>query len=204
MIKNKVLLIQKENSPLEALVEQSLTKNLGAAVSRAQLPHLPEQDTGESLVIWDTSGFSDDEVRIITPELADRGSMVLVACSQVDDLTCSIVEDANRAENAGKRAPQVVGLVPAPGDASQLAALIQPPLEYAARIKALEAEVERLTEEVENRRIIERAKYSLMFARGLGEDQAYHSMRQYCRSHNMRMVDVAKRILKAYSLFDGS
>ena len=204
MAQNKVLLIQKNDSPLGGLVDQSLTRNLGTSVSRIQLPPLPDPDCSESLVVWDTSGFSDEEVRIITPELAKRGSMVLVACSEVDELSCRIIDQANLDENAGRPAPQVVGLVPAPQHPVQLAALIQPSLDYAARIKALEAEVERLSEELENRRLIERAKYSLMFAKGLSEDEAYHSMRQYCRGHNLRMIDVAKRILKAHSMFGGS
>lgn len=204
MIMNKVLLIQKEDSPLETLVDQALSRHLGSAVLRAQSAELPPIAEAESLVLWDLSGFSDDEAQIISPQLARRGSMVVMACDKVDEFACALVDQAAADESAGRPAPRVVGLVPAPAQPEQFASLIQPSLEHAARIMALEAEVRRLEEELDNRRIIERAKYSLMFARDLSEEQAYHSMRQYCRSRNLRMVEVAKRILETHSIFIGS
>jgi response regulator NasT len=62
-------------------------------------------------------------------------------------------------------------------------------------ITALEAEVAELTERLETRKAVERAKGELMNAYGMTEPQAFKWIQRTAMDHRMTMREVADRII---------
>jgi response regulator NasT len=67
---------------------------------------------------------------------------------------------------------------------------------------ALEAEVGRARRALEERKTIERAKGILQAALGLPEDDAFHRLQQIARERNLRLAEVAERIIDARSVLE--
>jgi response regulator NasT len=70
-------------------------------------------------------------------------------------------------------------------------------------LEALEAEVDRAQEALENRKLIERAKALLMTSLGLPEPEAFRRMQLAARRRNLRLVDVAGQVLEQRSVLEG-
>lgn len=49
--------------------------------------------------------------------------------------------------------------------------------------------------DLEERKLVERAKGQLMRTTGVGEDEAYRRMQRFARDHNLRLADLARKIL---------
>ena len=64
----------------------------------------------------------------------------------------------------------------------------------------LEAEVERAQQALEDRKIVERAKGLLMSALGLSEQDAFRRLQLTARERNLRLADVAARIVEQQAL----
>ena len=64
----------------------------------------------------------------------------------------------------------------------------------------LEAEVERVQQALEDRKIVERAKGLLMSALGLSEQDAFRRLQLTARERNLRLADVAARIVEQQAL----
>jgi response regulator NasT len=62
-------------------------------------------------------------------------------------------------------------------------------------ITALEAEVAELTDRLETRKAVERAKGALMNAYGMTEPQAFKWIQRTAMDHRMTMREVADRII---------
>ncbi|HEX6559090.1 MAG TPA: ANTAR domain-containing protein, partial [Longimicrobiales bacterium] len=69
-----------------------------------------------------------------------------------------------------------------------------------AEITELEREVANLSDRLETRKIVERAKGLLMESRGLSEREAYRFLQKTSQDKNTPMVDLAKKILLAAPL----
>jgi response regulator NasT len=69
-----------------------------------------------------------------------------------------------------------------------------------AEFQELEAEVERAQRALEDRKIVERAKGLLMSALDLSEQDAFRRLQLTARERNLRLVEVAERILDQQSL----
>ena len=69
-----------------------------------------------------------------------------------------------------------------------------------AEFRQLEADVERAQQALEDRKIVERAKGLLMSALGLSEQDAFKRLQLTARERNLRLVDVAARIVEQQSL----
>jgi response regulator NasT len=65
---------------------------------------------------------------------------------------------------------------------------------------ALEAEVGRAEQALEDRKVVERAKGLLMTALDLSEQDAFRRLQQTARERNLRLADVAARIVEQQSL----
>jgi AmiR/NasT family two-component response regulator len=107
--------------------------------------------------------------------------VILTAFSQRD-----LVE---RARSAGAMAYLVK-----PFQKSDLVPAIEMALSRFAEIAALEAEVAELTERLETRKAVERAKGALMKAYGMTEPQAFKWIQRTAMDHRMTMREVAERI----------
>jgi response regulator NasT len=69
-----------------------------------------------------------------------------------------------------------------------------------AEFRQLEADVERAQQALEDRKVVERAKGLLMSALDLSEPDAFKRLQQTARERNLRLADVAARIVEQQSL----
>jgi response regulator NasT len=70
--------------------------------------------------------------------------------------------------------------------------------------KALEAEVTKAQQALEDRKLIEQAKGILISATGIPEPEAFRRIQRAARDRNLRLADVARRIVEQKALLDGS
>jgi response regulator NasT len=108
--------------------------------------------------------------------------VILTAFSQRD-----LVE---RARAAGAMAYLVK-----PFQKSDLVPAIEIALSRFAEISVLETEVAGLTDRLETRKLVERAKGALMMKYGMTEPQAFKWIQRTAMDHRLTMRDVAERIL---------
>jgi two-component system, response regulator PdtaR len=69
-----------------------------------------------------------------------------------------------------------------------------------AEFLQLEADVERVQQALDDRKVVERAKGLLMSALDLSEQDAFKRLQQTARERNLRLADVAARIVEQQSL----
>lgn len=87
-----------------------------------------------------------------------------------------------------------------PIDTRALQAAIDLAAVRQAEFEQLEAEVERAQQALEDRKIVERAKGLLMSALDLSEQDAFRRLQLTARERNLRLADVAARIVEQQSL----
>ncbi|MBB5576075.1 ANTAR domain-containing response regulator [Rhizobium paranaense] len=66
----------------------------------------------------------------------------------------------------------------------------------------LNRELEETRGELENRKVIDRAKGLLMKSRGISEDEAYALMRRTAMNQNRKILDIAQSLVTAIGLLD--
>jgi response regulator NasT len=69
---------------------------------------------------------------------------------------------------------------------------------------ALEAEISEARRALADRKAVERAKGILQAALGIPEDEAFRRLQQMARERNLRLVDVAERIIDARSVLEAA
>jgi AmiR/NasT family two-component response regulator len=69
-----------------------------------------------------------------------------------------------------------------------------------AEFRQLEADVERVQQALDDRKVVERAKGLLMSALDLSEQDAFKRLQQTARERNLRLADVAARIVEQQTL----
>jgi AmiR/NasT family two-component response regulator len=87
-----------------------------------------------------------------------------------------------------------------PVDTRELQAAIDLAAARHAELEALEAEVDRAQQALEDRKLVERAKGLLMSALGLTERDAFRRLQLTARERNLRLADVAARIVEQQSV----
>jgi two-component system, response regulator PdtaR len=87
-----------------------------------------------------------------------------------------------------------------PVDTRELQAAIDLAAARHAELVALEAEVDRAQQALEDRKLVERAKGLLMAALGLTEQDAFRRLQLTARERNLRLVDVAARVVEHESV----
>jgi response regulator NasT len=70
--------------------------------------------------------------------------------------------------------------------------------------RALEAEVTKAQQALEDRKLIEQAKGILISATGIPEPEAFRRIQRAARDRNVRLVEVARQIVEQRSLLDGT
>jgi response regulator NasT len=96
----------------------------------------------------------------------------------------------------------IFGYLVKPVDANDLSAAIKVAMSRYKEFKRLESELKDTKLSLENRKYIERAKGILMDRKGLKEAEAMKELQQMSRNNNKKMIDLAKEIIKADSLFN--
>jgi AmiR/NasT family two-component response regulator len=89
-----------------------------------------------------------------------------------------------------------------PVDSRELQAAIELAAARHAEFQALEAEVDRAQQALEDRKLVERAKGLLMAALNLSEQDAFRRLQLTARERNLRLADVAGRIVEQQSVFE--
>jgi response regulator NasT len=89
-----------------------------------------------------------------------------------------------------------------PVDTRELQAAIELTATRHAELRELEAEVGRAQQALEDRKMVERAKGLLMTALGLSEQDAFRRLQLTARERNLRLADVAARIVEQRTLLE--
>jgi len=89
-----------------------------------------------------------------------------------------------------------------PVDSRELDAALQLAAARHEEFRALEAEVDRAQQALEDRKLVERAKGLLMSALHLSEQDAFRRLQLTARERNLRLADVAARIVEQQSLLE--
>jgi two-component system, response regulator PdtaR len=89
-----------------------------------------------------------------------------------------------------------------PVDSRELQAALELAAARHEEFRVLEAEVERAQQALEDRKLVERAKGLLMLALNLSEQDAFRRLQITARERNMRLADVAARIVEQQSLLE--
>ena len=89
-----------------------------------------------------------------------------------------------------------------PVDSRELQAAIELAAARHAEFQALEAEVDRTQQALEDRKLVERAKGLLMSALNLSEPDAFRRLQLTARERNLRLAEVAGRIVEQQSLLE--
>jgi response regulator NasT len=89
-----------------------------------------------------------------------------------------------------------------PIDARELEAAIELAQVRQAEFEALEAEVGKAQQALEDRKLVERAKGLLMSALQLSEQDAFRRLQKTARERNLRLAEVARRIVEQQSLLE--
>lgn len=89
-----------------------------------------------------------------------------------------------------------------PVDTRELQAALELAAARHAEFQALEAEVDRAQQALEDRKLVERAKGLLMSALNLSEQDAFRRLQLTARERNLRLADVAVRIVEQQSLLE--
>lgn len=89
-----------------------------------------------------------------------------------------------------------------PVDARELEAALALAAARHAEFEALEAEVDRAQQALEDRKLVERAKGLLMSALKLSEPEAFRRLQLTARKRNLRLAEVARTIVEQQSLLD--
>jgi AmiR/NasT family two-component response regulator len=89
-----------------------------------------------------------------------------------------------------------------PIDDRELDAAIKLAASRHAEFTALEAEVDRAQQALADRKLVERAKGLLMTALQLSEQDAFRRLQLTARERNLKLADVARRVVEQESLLD--
>jgi two-component system, response regulator PdtaR len=89
-----------------------------------------------------------------------------------------------------------------PIDTRELDAALKLAAARNAEFEALEAEVGKAQQALEDRKLVERAKGLLMSALQLSEQDAFHRLQITARERNLRLAEVARRIVEQQSLLE--
>jgi AmiR/NasT family two-component response regulator len=89
-----------------------------------------------------------------------------------------------------------------PIDSRELQAAVELAAVRHTEFEALEAEVERAQQALEDRKLVERAKGLLMSALDLSEHDAFRRLQLTARERNLRLAEVAARIVEQQRLLE--
>jgi AmiR/NasT family two-component response regulator len=89
-----------------------------------------------------------------------------------------------------------------PVDTRELEAALKLAAARHEELEELESQVSRANQALEDRKLVERAKGLLMTALGLSEQDAFRRLQLTARERNLRLADVARRIVEQQSLLE--
>jgi two-component system, response regulator PdtaR len=144
------------------------------------------------LYLFDIEMPNVDGLQAATQLAADGLRRPVVVVTGVDDV--SLIE---RSIASG-----VSAYLTKPVDTRELEAALALATARHAEFEALEAEVDQARQALEDRKLVERAKGLLMSALDLSEQDAFRRLQLTARQRNLRLADVASRIVEQQSLLE--
>jgi response regulator NasT len=162
---------------------------LGPASNGAQAIELAHTSPPD-LYLFDIEMPNVDGLQAATQLAADGLRRPVVVVTGVDDP--SLIE---RSIVSG-----VSAYLTKPVDTRELEAALALATARHAEFEALEAEVDQARQALEDRKLVERAKGLLMSALDLSEQDAFRRLQLTARERNLRLADVARRIVEQQSL----
>jgi AmiR/NasT family two-component response regulator len=164
---------------------------LGPASDGAQAIELAHASPPD-LYLFDIEMPNLDGLQAATQLAADGLRRPVVVVTGVDDP--SLIE---RSIVSG-----VSAYLTKPVDTRELEAALALATARHAEFEALEAEVDQARQALEDRKMVERAKGLLMSALDLSEQDAFRRLQVTARERNLRLADVAARIVEQQSLLE--
>jgi AmiR/NasT family two-component response regulator len=144
------------------------------------------------LYLFDIEMPNVDGLEAAATLAADGLRRPVVVVTGVDD--CSLIE---RSITTG-----VGAYLTKPVDSRALEAALALSASRHAELEALEAEVDRAQQALEDRKLVERAKGLLMAALDLSEQDAFRRLQLTARERNLRLAEVAARIVEQQPLLE--
>ena len=106
-------------------------------------------------------------------------------------------ETINQVIKAGVSAYIVDGL-----EAKRIKSIVDIAIARFKEHQALKDELKKTKIQLEDRKLVDRAKALLMKAQGYSEDQAYHALRKLAMDRNMPIGEMAKNVISMAELFN--
>ena len=183
-----------EDEPLVALALIERVRSLG------HVPVGPARDGAEAVELARTTS---PDLYLFDIEMPHVDGLEAAAQLAAEGLRRPVViltgvEDDNLIERS--IATGVSAYLTKPIETRELNAAIGLAAARHAEFRQLEADVERAQQALEDRKTVERAKGLLMSALHLSEQDAFKRLQQTARERNLRLVDVAARIVEQQSL----
>lgn len=164
---------------------------VGPALDGAQAVSLA-RETAPDLYLFDVEMPSLDGLEAASRLAADGLRRPVVIVTGVDDPGL-----IDRSIASG-----VSAYLTKPVDTRELQAALALAAARHAELEALEAEVDRAQQALEDRKVVERAKGLLMSALNLTEPDAFRRLQRTARERNLRLVEVARTIVEQQSLLE--
>jgi len=148
--------------------------------------HLPQRiaELAPDMIIINADSDARDVLEHVVMATRDarRPIVMFTDHSEPDDMHAAIA--------AGVSAYVVAGMQP-----QRVKSVLQVAMARFAVEQGLRAELDKTRGELADRKVIERAKGVLMARKGCDEQEAYRQMRRQAMDKNIKMVEVAQRIL---------
>jgi two-component system, response regulator PdtaR len=185
-----------EDDPVIALALAERVRSLGheplGPVGDGEAAVAAAKESRPDLYLFDVDMPALDGLSAATRLAGEGLRRPVVIVTGVDDPT--LVE---RAIGSG-----VGAYLTKPVDTRELEAALELAAARHAELEALEAEVGRARQALEDRKLVERAKGLLMTALQLSEQDAFRRLQQTARERNLRLAEVAGRIVEQRSLLE--
>jgi len=183
-----------EDDPLIALALAERLRALG---------HEPIGPAGDGAQAVELARTSEPDLYLFDVEMPKLDGLETAAQLAAEGLRRPVVvvtgvDDESLIERS--IASGVAAYLTKPVDARELQAAIALAAARHTEYLQLEAEVERAQQALEDRKLVERAKGLLMSALALSEQDAFRRLQQTARERNLRLVEVAGRIVEQQSL----
>lgn len=190
----RVLLVD-DGAHRASLIRDELTQHghqVVGVVDSARQIHDSVLQLHPDVVIVDAESPSRDTLEhLATLSTRNPRPVVVFAEDDADD-------PLRRAMAAGVSAYVVDGLRP-----RRLAAVLRVAMLRFEQDKALRQELAKARNELDSRKVVERAKGILMQARALTEDEAFHQLRRMAMDRGEKLGQAAERVIAAHELLGG-
>jgi two-component system, response regulator PdtaR len=178
---------------------------LGLAERLRTLGHEPVGPVGDGEQAVETARESEPDLYLFDIDMPGLDGLAAAATLAAEGLRRPVVvvtgvEDPTLVERSIQTG--VGAYLMKPIDERELDAAIRLAAARHAEFAALEAEVSRAQQALQDRKLIERAKGLLMTALAIPEPDAFRRIQLAARERNLRLVEVARQIVEQQSLLE--